>query len=251
MLSVKVISIFASVLIAIVLVIFFMHPCPPGKMFDSILNQCVNGSGGWKITGYFTPLEADYTNDSLVTVYVKGTKTDGTFDYVENGVKYYLKQFRKTFIHEINIQGSGKTNDDKILQTWGRDYINYNGSKTRFYHYESCAKTSSGLCMPSSLSSLDENVVMVAVTNGPTNLEEGTLLRGTLLHIPDIPAPWNTKTFWAVDVGEWHDKHIDIYTGYGLKARAEAERITKLPPLESSRVLIAGYNATNALNKQK
>jgi hypothetical protein len=233
------------------LMVFFIHFCPSGKIYDSLLNTCVNGSSGWKITGYFTPLETDYVNDSLITVFVKGTENDGSFNYVQNDVKYYLKQFKTTFINEVNIQGSGKTSDGKILQTWIGDYVTPNGTKTRFYHYESCAKTSSGVCLPLSSNSLDAPLIMVAVTNGTTNLEDGVLSFGTLIHIPDIPSPWNSKTFWAVDVGEWHDKHIDVYTGYGLKARAEAEKITKLPPQESSRVLVIGYNTTKNLDTQK
>ena len=61
-------------------------------------------------------------------------------------------------------------------------------------------------------------------------------------HILDIPAPWNTRTYWATDVGEWKDKHIDIFTGYGISARDAAYKITKLPPKENSRVLAVGFN---------
>lgn len=229
----------------IITVVIFAHTCPDGKLYDSMLNQCVIGSTGWKITGYFTPLETDYQNDSSITVYVRGSKENGTTDYVENNTKYYLKEFSTTFITEVNIQGSGKTGDNKILQTWIGDYIYPNNTRTRFYHYEPCARTSSGICLPFLSNSLDAPLIMVAVTNGTTDLAAGVLAHGTIFHIPDIPAPWNAKTFWAVDIGEWHDKHVDVYTGYGLKARAEAERITKLPPGESGTILVTGFKPAN------
>jgi hypothetical protein len=230
---------------AVISIALFVHVCPSGKLYDSILNQCILGSTGWKITGYFTPLETDYVNDSSVHVYVRNIQDNRSADYNENNSNYDLKEFPSTFIAEVNIQGSGKTVDDKILQTWVGDYIHPNGTKTRFYHYETCPRTSSGICLPFISNSLDAPVVMVAVTNGTTDLAAGVIAHGTLFHISNIAYPWNIKTFWAVDVGEWHDKHVDVYTGYGLKARSEAERITKLPPDESGTVLIIGVKPVN------
>jgi hypothetical protein len=243
----KIILVLVILVTIIVTSSFFLlvHICPSDKLYDSILNQCVFGSTGWKITGYFTPLESDYVNDSLTSVYVRDTQDNMSYDYAENNSKYTLKKFPATFISEVNIQGSGKTVDDKILQTWTGNYIHPNGTKTRFYHYEPCARTSSGICLPFLSSSLDSPIVMVAVTKGKTDLNAGVIAHGTMFHISNIPYPWNAKTFWAVDVGEWHDKHVDVYTGYGLNARAEAERITKLPPEESGTVLIVGLKSIN------
>jgi len=247
MLRIKIIVLITlSVIGSVIPVGLCVYVCSTGKLYDSELHQCVIGSTGWKITGYFTPLETDYQNDSLVTVYVKGIKDKGSFDYIEDNTKYYLKEFKTTFITEVNIEGSGKTSDNRILQTWLGDYIYPNGTKTKFYHYEYCAKTSSGTCLYPLPNSLDASLLMVAVTNGTTDLKAGVIAHGTLFHIPDIPSPWNSKTFWAVDTGEWHDKHVDIYTGYGLKAKAEAERITKLPPEQSGTVLVIGFKPTNS-----
>jgi hypothetical protein len=215
--------------------------CPAGQTLDPILKKCFSGSGGWKITGYFLPLEKDYPKDSLVSVYVSGKKRNSSYDYMENNSTYYLKQFRDTFLKEIVIQGSGKTNDGKILQSWTNDFINPDGVKTRFYHYGKCAFSFSGVCLTLSQRSLNDPIVMVAVTHGPTDMKAGVIAHGTLLRIPDIPSPWNARTYWAVDIGEWRDKHIDIFTGYGLEARANAYKITKLPPTESSRVLAVGF----------
>jgi len=242
----KLVLIVTCVLAMLIPVMLLVHFCPTGKLYDAMVNQCVLGSTGWKITGYFTPLETDYTHDKMTLVYVKGLRNNGSFDYVENNTKYFLKEFRFTFINEVNIQGAGITSDDKIIQTWLGDYIYPNNTKTRFYHYESCEKTSSGLCLYPFSSSLDAPLVMVAVSNGTTDLKTGIISHGTLFNIPDIPSPWNVKTFWAVDTGEWNDKHVDIYTGSGLQARVEAERITKLPPEESGTVQIIGFKSTNS-----
>lgn len=215
--------------------------CPKDQIRDPVDKRCYPGSNGWKITGYFLPLEKDYPADKMISAYVSGLKRDGSFDYAENESTYYLKQFRETFLNEIAIQGSGMTRDGKILQSWQDDFISPNGQVTRFYHYGKCATTFTGLCLPISASSLNEQIIMVAVTRGNTNMSEGVVAHGTLLRIPDIPSPWNTRTYWAVDIGEWQDKHIDIFTGYGTAARDAAYRITKLPPDEDSRVLAVGF----------
>lgn len=216
--------------------------CANGEIQDSITKKCYPGSSGWKITGYFLPLEKDYPKDSLVQVYVQGVKKNGSFDYAENNSTYYLKQYRATFLKEIAIQGSGKTNENKMLQSWKEDFIFPDGEKARFYHYGKCAVTFSGVCLPLATSSLDEQIIMVAVTVGKTDMEAGVISHGTLLHIPDIPSPWNARTYWATDIGEWRDKHIDVFTGYGKVARDAAFKITKLPPQENSRVLAVGFN---------
>lgn len=111
----------------------------------------------------------------------------------------------------------------------------------RFYHYGDCASTFTGVCFPATSSSLHEQIIMVAVTHGKTDMVNGTIAHGTLLRIPDIPSPWNARTYWAVDVGEWRDKHIDIFTWYGIAAREDAFKITKLPPAEGSRVLAIDF----------
>lgn len=214
--------------------------CKTGEIFDRILYKCMPGSTGWKITGYYLPLEKEFSS-KMQSVLVQGTKRDGSFDYTENNSTYYYKQFRAGFLQDLIIQGSGKTTDSKILQTWSDDFVNPNGAKTRFYHYSNCAHTSSGVCIPLSESSLSEPVIMVAITKGKTDMKAGTIQHGTLLRIPDLPSPWNARTYWATDVGEWHDKHIDVFTGYGAKAKENAYRITKLPPQESSRVIAIGF----------
>lgn len=214
--------------------------CKDGEVFDRISYKCFAGSGGWKITGYYLPLEKEFPM-KMESVLVKGTKSNGSFDYTENNSTYYYKEFRSGFLKDVIVQGSGKTTDSQILQTWVDDFVNPKGVKTRFYHFSKCAHTSSGVCIPLSESSLSEPLIQVAVTKGKTDMVKGTIAHGTLLRIPDLPSPWNARTYWATDVGEWSDKHIDVFTGYGAKARDNAHKITKLPPKESSRVLAIGF----------
>lgn len=217
--------------------------CKEGEVFDKILFRCLPGSGGWKITGYYLPLEKEFPS-KMESVLVQGKKSDGTFDYTEKNSTYYYKQFRAGFLKDLIVQGSGKTTDSKILQTWVDDYVNLNEVKTRFYHYGKCAYTSSGVCIPLSESSLSEPFIQVAVTKGKTNMKTGVISHGTLLRIPDLPSPWNARTYWATDVGEWKDKHIDVFTGFGSKAKDNAFKITKIPPKESSRVIAIGFKDT-------
>lgn len=218
--------------------------CQAGQVFDRITYKCLPGSEGWKITGYYLPLEKEFGSDPLESVLLKGTKRDGSFDHSINNSTYYYKQFRSGFLKDVIVQGSGKTTDSKILQTWKDDYVDLEKTKTRFYHYSKCAYTSSGVCLPLSESSLSEPLVLVAVTKGKTDMRAGVIEHGTLLRILDIPSPWNARTYWATDIGEWNDKHIDVFTGYGKKAKDDAYRITKLPPQESSRVIAVGFKNT-------
>jgi hypothetical protein len=214
--------------------------CRENEVFDKILFKCLPGSEGWKITGYYLPLEKEFPL-KMQSVLVQGTKRDGSFDYSENNSTYYYKQFREGFLKDLIIQGSGKTTDGKILQTWVDDFVNPNDVKTRFFHYGKCAYTSSGVCIPLSESSLSESIIQVAVTKGKTDMKKGVIQHGTLLRIPDLPSPWNVRTYWATDVGEWNDKHIDVFTGFGSKAKDNAYKITKNPPTEFSRVIAIGF----------
>lgn len=221
-----------------------VQACPKDQVFDKITFKCYPGSDGWKITGYYLSLEKEFAKDKFKSVLVQGTKRNGSYDYMENNSTYYYKQFRSGFLKDLIVQGSGKTTDSKILQTWVDDFVYPKGEKTRFYHYGKCAYTASGVCLPLSESSLSEPLVLVAITRGKTDMNAGVIEHGTLLRIPDLPSPWNARTYWATDIGEWNDKHIDVFTGYGAKAKDNAYRITKLPPQESSKVLAIGFKNT-------
>jgi hypothetical protein len=212
--------------------------CKEGQIRDPDTKVCRPGSVGWKITGYFAPLEHEYPCDIIAPSYVLGTRNNGTFDYMEGNSTYYLEGFRKTFVDEIAVQGAGITATWAILQSWQDDFIFPDGIKTRFYHYGDCMMTSSGVCLPLKPTTLYEPLIMVAVTLGKTDMSSGVIEYGTILKILDVPTPWNTKKYWAVDTGEWRDKHIDIFTGYGLSARDTAFMITKIPPDQHSRVII-------------
>lgn len=92
---------------------------------DPTYRKCHPGSDGWKITGYFLPLEKEYPQDRVVSAYVSGARDNGSFDHMENNSTYYLKSFRESFLEEVAVQGSGKTSDGKILQSWQNDFLTH------------------------------------------------------------------------------------------------------------------------------
>jgi 3D (Asp-Asp-Asp) domain-containing protein len=50
---------------------------------------------------------------------------------------------------------------------------------------------------------------------------------GTTVTIPTLPAPWNSYHYVASDVGPAiNQKHIDVFTGTGQAAAAQANAIT-------------------------
>lgn len=61
---------------------------------------------GWHVTGYFIPVEGDYSSTSLVTIWTdKGSRT-----------------FYKGFVDKVRIEGSGKTRAGDYLGYWSGGY---------------------------------------------------------------------------------------------------------------------------------
>lgn len=61
---------------------------------------------GWHVTGYFIPVESDYSNTSLVKIWTdKGSRT-----------------FYKGFVDKVRIEGSGKTRAGDYLGYWSGGY---------------------------------------------------------------------------------------------------------------------------------
>ncbi len=111
------------------------------------------------------------------------------------------RTYYKGFVDEIMIQGSGRTNDGDYLGYWGGGF-----------HISGEPRTSSGL------------VVQV----GHVATDTSVIPYFTKLAIPYLKEPWNDRTFTAADTGPAIiGKHIDVYTGFGLDARAEAFRIAE------------------------
>jgi len=145
---------------------------------------------GWYITGYFTPIEGDYNGSKqLIKVITPASVVQS-------------REFYNSFIHEVQIEGWGRT-----LQG---DYI---GLVTNDKQWHSASKPTG---------STDEPLLQHSVAVDPNIIK-----MGQQLIIPTLPKPWNTITLTAADVGpDIKGRHIDVYTGEGKDAGQETRRIT-------------------------
>jgi 3D (Asp-Asp-Asp) domain-containing protein len=145
---------------------------------------------GWYITGYFTPIEADYNGSKQV---IKVTTPSSLVQ---------SRAFYQSFLHEVQIEGWGRTMDG--------DYI---GLVTNDRQWHSASKP---------IGSTDEPLLEHSVAVDPNIIKMGQKLT-----IPTLPKPWSTITLTAADVGpDIKGKHIDVYTGEGKDAGLETRRIT-------------------------
>jgi 3D (Asp-Asp-Asp) domain-containing protein len=149
-----------------------------------------NCSRGWYITGYSTPVESDYNGSKQVV------KVISPASVVQE------REFYKTFLRVVEIQGWGKTLEG--------DYV---GLVTNDKQWHSS---------PYSVGSKDEPLKQHTVAVDPNIININQRLT-----IPTIPEPWNKITLIAEDVGpDIKGKHIDVYTGEGKLAAEETYRIT-------------------------
>ncbi|MEM3064378.1 MAG: 3D domain-containing protein [Candidatus Nitrosotenuis sp.] len=140
-------------------------------------------TGGWYITGYYTPVETDYVG-KLITIRV-------------DGAPYEL---REDFVADLKIEGWGRTGSGMYVG-W------YDDS----FHFSDRPRDSNG----------DELLV------GMIAIDQSIIPANSNVTIPSLPAPWDGLIFVGSDVGpDIVGKHIDVYTGEGKKALAEAYRIT-------------------------
>ena len=152
-------------------------------MSNSNSSETQDCEDGWYITGYFLPVEIEYSS-KIIPILI-------------DGEIYY---FKNDFVDEVKIQGWGKTITERYLGSYdGKFYL----SNTP-------------------LDSLGNDLVVGSIAVDPQIIK-----RGTKTIIPTLPHPWNDIIFNSTDVGSAIlGKHIDVYTGEGLRAREEAFRIT-------------------------
>jgi 3D (Asp-Asp-Asp) domain-containing protein/peptidoglycan/xylan/chitin deacetylase (PgdA/CDA1 family) len=145
-------------------------------------------SSGWNITGYFTPVENDYSGE-LETVLVGDEKVSRTFF--------------KSFLDDVNIEATGKTREGDYLAT-------YDAGKTYVSHSDPLAAQGTKLEIGD-------------IATDPTVIPTGT----DHVTISTLPPPWNNYFFAATDTGGLiKGKHIDVYTGEGKAAEQETFWIT-------------------------
>jgi 3D (Asp-Asp-Asp) domain-containing protein len=148
-------------------------------------------SEGWRITGYFTPIEDDYSSGKMTEVEVVGA-----------GKMSFDSEFVRTVFDEQKGFGEG----------WGKTrfgwYLgNYNGA----WH-------KSDEPLDANNSPLRTNSVAV---------DNSLIPNDSTVEIPGLPDQYGKEKFIANDVGVTvHGKHIDVYTGEGAEAGREMHRVT-------------------------
>ena len=148
-------------------------------------------SDGWRITGYFTPVEADYDSADSREIEIKNV-----------GKMKFNSEFLRVVFDEDEGFGEG----------WGKTrfgwYLgNYNGA----WHKADA---------PLDADNSPLRVNSVAVDNS-------LILTDSIVKIPGLPGEFGKETFIADDVGVTvHGKHIDIYTGEGKVAEREMYHVT-------------------------
>ena len=148
-------------------------------------------SDGWRITGYYTPVETDFASAETREIEVRGLGKQ-TFD----------ADFLRAIFDDDQGYGEG----------WG---------KTRFGWY--LGKYNGGwhkadAPLDAHDKPLEANTVAVDIHLIP---------RGSTVEIPDLPGDLGQERFESNDVGvSVHGKHIDVYTGEGRDARRRMWRVT-------------------------
>lgn len=147
-------------------------------------------SAGWYITGYTTPVEAEFGGLNKVVDINDWEKSEVT-----------RRSLKASFLDAVEKQGWGKTLNG--------DYIGYWDDK---YHGPS----------PFPLDSQGNEL-----SPGRVAVDRSLIPHGMNVIIPTLPFKWNETIFLASDVGpSIVGKHIDVYTGEGSAADAESRKIT-------------------------
>jgi 3D (Asp-Asp-Asp) domain-containing protein len=177
----------------------FLMNTKVGKTVD--LAPAAVCSDGWRITGYFTPIETDYTSRTMVEVDVSGV----------GKVSFDSEFVRVVFDEEQGFgEGWGKTR-------FGWYLGNYNG------HWHKANDP-----LDANNSPLRTNSVAV---------DNSLIPNDSIVTIPNLPDQFGVTSFIANDVGVTvHGKHIDVYTGEGKSAERAMYRVTFEDPNNLQRV---------------
>jgi 3D (Asp-Asp-Asp) domain-containing protein len=148
-------------------------------------------SEGWRITGYFTPVETDYSSGETTEVEINGV-----------GKMSFDAEFVRTVFDEQKGFGEG----------WGKTRFGwYLGNFDGGWH-------KSGEPLDAHNSPLKTNSIAV---------DNSLIPNDSIVEIPGLPGEYGHEKFVANDVGVTvHGKHIDIYTGEGKDAEREMYRVT-------------------------
>lgn len=156
-------------------------PVPPGF-------TC---SDGWRITGYFTPIESDYRSTEMLEVEVKGV-----------GKQSFNAEFLRVVFDESQGFGEG----------WGKTRFGwYLGNYNNQWHKSS--------------EPLDANDTVLKPNS--VAVDNALIPNDSRVRIPGLPGASGNITYIANDVGVTvHGKHIDVYTGEGRTAERAMYAVT-------------------------
>jgi len=150
-----------------------------------------NCSDGWRITGYYTPIETDFSSGESREIDIRGVGTE-KFD----------AEFLRTIFDDDKGYGEG----------WGKTrfgwYLgNYNGR----WHKADAPLDANDQPLQANTVAVDNNVIP----------------NGSIVEIPGLPNDLGQQRFRSNDVGvSVHGKHIDVYTGEGRDARRRMWQVT-------------------------
>lgn len=198
----------------------FSHPAPDFSRTTTVrarMKTLPNDPGGfdcssgWRITGYFTPIETDYESKETTEIEVDGV-----------GKMSFNADFLRVVFDEEKGFGEG----------WG---------KTRFGWYVG----KYGGAWHKSNAPLDSNDA--ALETNSIAVDNSIIPFGSSVRIPGLPGDDGGRTFIANDVGVTvHGKHIDIYTGEGREAERAMYRVTYEEPGELQQVCFQQAATDNA-----
>lgn len=152
-------------------------------------------SDGWRITGYYTPVETDFASTETHEIEILGS-----------GRETLKESFNVDFLNTVFDENAG------YGEGWGKTrfgwYLGkYNG---RWHKADAPLDANDKPLEPDSVA-VDRSVVPA----------------GSIVTMPDLPGDLSKLQFKSTDVGVTvHGKHIDVYTGEGREARRKMWRFT-------------------------
>lgn len=155
----------------------------------------MNCSDGWRITGYYTPIETDYTSTETREIEIRGP-----------GRETFKETFNADFLNTVFNDNEG------FGEGWGKTRFGwYLGEYNGHWHKSDAPLDANDKPLEPDAVAVDRSVIPA----------------GSTVTIPDLPGDLGKLQFKSTDVGVTvHGKHIDVYTGEGREARRKMWRFT-------------------------
>ena len=187
----------AAVLLVTLLILVFgiiaiaRNEAPTG----SVSAANFNCSDGWRITGYYTPIETDYTSTGTREIEIYGPNR-------EISKESFNVDFLNTVFNDNEGFGEG----------WGKTRFGwYIGEYNGRWHMADAPLDANDKPLQPDAVAVDRSVIPA----------------GSTVTIPDLPGDLGKLVFKSTDVGVTvHGKHVDVYTGEGRDARRRMWQFT-------------------------